>query len=80
MNVKFFPTLYIPTPEKMAELNKMQELIHFTRIEYLYQLRNDSPRMRAARIYELHKMYRARWKLILGDNEKISLQESSSNS
>lgn len=69
MNVKFINTGYIPTEEERRKLDKMQELIHFTRVQYFYEIRNDSPRMQMARVEELRRMYRARWQVITTTSE-----------
>lgn len=75
MNVKFLNTNYRPTDEQLAALEKMQELIHYTRIEYFFQIRKESPRMQAARIEELRRMYRARWEVISNCDENIQYSE-----
>jgi hypothetical protein len=75
MNVKFLSTTYRPTEEKLRELQKMQEHIHYSRTEYLFQIRNDSPRMQAARKAELHRMFRNRWEVHTNE-EFTDLQES----
>lgn len=66
MNVAFIPTTYRPSDEKMVQLMKMQDHIHFTRVEYIYSIRNDSPRNQMLRKQEVHKMFRDRWEVIIG--------------
>lgn len=64
MNVIFLNTNYFPGEEKLKVLAKMQADIHFTKVHYMFQLRNYHPSMVEARKAELHKMWRARWTVI----------------
>jgi hypothetical protein len=72
MNVKFLNTPYRPSDEELRKLRRMQETIHYTRIQYLYEIRHDSPRMQAARIEHLHRMYRDRWNVISNACEDLT--------
>lgn len=70
MNVKFINTLFQQTEEKLRKLNKIQELLRFSKIQYLNEIRNDPPWIQAGRLKELPKMYRARWK-VYGPNDYV---------
>lgn len=69
MNVSFLSTNYYPTQEERRVLDKLQERIHYRKVEYLYNIRHESPRMIAARKEEMHLMWRSRWEVIEGDLE-----------
>jgi hypothetical protein len=43
MKVIFFPLKFIQTEEKLKELEKMQEQLHFMRAEYLQSQKYRSP-------------------------------------
>jgi hypothetical protein len=66
MRVMFIGTLYQPSKEKRKELEIMQETIYWSRIQYLHEIRHNSPKMIEARIENLHKMYRDKWEVIVG--------------
>ena len=75
MNVKFLNTAYRPSDEKLRELEKMQEIIHYSRLQSYYEIRNDPQWMHAARIEELRRMYRSRWKVLSDEVSDLSEED-----
>lgn len=66
----FLNSPYTPNEETLKVLSTMQETIHFTRVQYFYEIRNDSYRMQIARVHNLRLMYRARWRIIDENGER----------
>lgn len=71
MNVSFLNTLYRPSNEKLQELQRLQEIIHYSRVTALYEVKGKSKHETVQRMKNFHAHFRRRWEVISNEIEDL---------
>lgn len=71
-SVAFIPTLYRPSMAQLQELSRLQEIIHYSKITALYEVRSKPTHEQVQRLNEFYACLRRQWKVFINEDEDLA--------